>query len=356
MLNRTVPNLPGRLGNPDLILRDDPRVDPRIIKLLSQFDADGETVPVAVTVDAAYEARLAHYARSEPDVEAFATILVKDVPEPAGVENSVAVLKGVDDNEITVYIHRPEHMNRALPGVLHLHGGGMTIISAANPLYTRWRQQLAAAGLVVVGVEFRNAAGALGPHPFPAGLNDCMSALQWMNDNKDKLGVDKIVISGDSGGGNLSLASALMAKQNDCLKHINGVYALCPYISNEYLHNSSGLPSLTENDTYSLNRHNLALMASMYDGADSTNPLAWPLHATAKELSGLPPHVISVNELDPLRDEGLSYYRKLMAAGVMARSRTVNGTCHANDVLFQQTIPEISAATVRDIHGFAMGL
>ena len=66
-----------------------------------------------------------------------------------------------------------------LLGVLHIHGGGMVILSAAGPLYTRWREALAASGMVVVGVEFRNAAGALGSHPFPAGLNDCSSALAW---------------------------------------------------------------------------------------------------------------------------------------------------------------------------------
>ena len=51
----------------------------------------------------------------------------------------------------------------------------------------------------------------------------------------------------------------------------------------------------------------LQAMADVYtdeSGADDQNPLAWPLCATAEDLSGLPPHVISVNELDPLRDEG----------------------------------------------------
>ena len=58
-------------------------------------------------------------------------------------------------------------------------------------------------------------------------------------------------------------------------------------------------------------------------------------------------HVISVNELDPLRDEGLDYYRKLLKAGVSAVSRTVNGTCHAGDVLFRRALPDVYAATIR---------
>ena len=92
------------------------------------------------------------------------------------------------------------------------------------------------------------------------------------------------------------------------------------------------------------------------DGADDTNPLAWPMHAESSDLEGLPPHVISVNQLDPLRDEGLVYYRKLLDAGVSAVSRTVNGTCHAGDCLFLDAMPDVWHATIRDIKGFADSL
>ena len=93
----------------------------------------------------------------------------------------------------------------------------MVIMSAADTPYVRWRDELAAMGMVVVGVEFRNGAGKLGNHPFPAGLNDCMSGLQWTFDNKTELGISRIVVSGESGGGNLSLAMSLKAKKDDKL-------------------------------------------------------------------------------------------------------------------------------------------
>ena len=60
----------------------------------------------------------------------------------------------------------------------------------------------------------------------------------------------------------------------------------------------------------------MAVMATSYDGIDSINPLAWPLFATIEDLNGLPPHVISVNELDPLRDERLLYYKKMLTLQV----------------------------------------
>jgi acetyl esterase len=67
----------------------------------------------------------------------------------------------------------------------------------------------------------------------------------------------------------------------------------------------------------------------------------------------MPPHVISVNELDPLRDEGLRYYRSLMRAGVPTVGRIVAGSGHAGDMMAPGAMPDVYAATVRDVSGFA---
>ena len=212
--------------------------------------------------------------------------------------------------------------------------------------------------MVVVGVEFRNGAGKLGNHPFPAGLNDCMSGLQWTFDHKVTLGIAQIIVSGESGGGNLSLAVCLKAKKDSRLAQIAGVYALCPYIYGAWAQKSKELPSLYENDDYLLNCNRMGMMATVYDPEHkhATNPLCWPYYAKREDLQGLPPHATSVNELDPLRDEGLKYYQMLLAAGVRGYSRTVNGTCHAGDLMFRKAIPEVYAATLRDIKGFADSL
>ena len=70
----------------------------------------------------------------------------------------------------------------------------------------------------------------------------------------------------------------------------------------------------------------------------------------------MPPHVISVNELDPLRDEGIEYYRRLRDAGVSAVGRVVLGTCHGGDVFFAAAMPDVHAASIRDVSGFAHSL
>lgn len=354
--NKSLDNLPGRLGNPEMTLKEDPRVIPQVAKALATFGMDGFAPNPVLTMDASDEEKVAYMTSLEPVYENVFKDWFSELPEVEGVEQTTETIVGVDNNEIKLYIHRPTDQKNDIPGILHIHGGGMSIMKAENINYTRWRDDLASTGLVVVGVEFRNVAGGLGNHPFPAGLNDCSSALQWMFDNKEKLGVSKIIISGESGGGNLTLATTLKAKKENKLNQVDGVYAQCPYISNEYHSTTNNLPSLIENDGYFLNVADMGIMASTYDGKDSTNPLAWPLYATNDDLKGLPPHVILVNELDPLRDEGILYFRKLLKAGVIASSKTLNGTVHAGDMIFIKDTPKIYKSTIEDINNFANSL
>ena len=351
-------NLPGRLGDPEMTLATDPRADSRMVAALEPLGLAGRGNPAPLTADSTLEEIRAIAALGEPAFEQLFDVLFAGLPPVEGAESRTEVISGADGNDISLYIHRPAGDSGPHPGILHMHGGAMVILSAAGAPYRRWRDALAARRLVVVGVEFRNAAGALGCHPFPAALDDCTAALEWMHAHRDDLGVSKLVVSGESGGGNLTLATTLRARQDGRADMIDGVYAQCPYISGTYASPPPELPSLHENDRYFISNDTMGYFVEAYDpgGANLTNPLAWPWHASVDDLAGMPPHVISVNELDPLRDEGLDYYRKLTRAGVPAYSRTVNGTCHAGDLLLPSAMPEVYAASARDLAAFAHAL
>jgi acetyl esterase len=84
---------------------------------------------------------------------------------------------------------------------------------------------------------------------------------------------------------------------------------------------------------------------------EKQNPLAWPSFATEDDVQGFPPTIISVNECDPLRDEGIEFYRMLLRAGVPARCRQVMGTIHGTEI-FAVTCPEISRDTASAIADF----
>jgi acetyl esterase/lipase len=279
------------------------------------------------------------------------------VPAVEGVTTTTTTIIGEDGNDVTLYISRPQ-TSGVLPAVVHLHGGGMAIGSATDVGYARGREYLSATGLVVVGVEFRNSAGKLGPHPYPAGLNDCAAGVRWTFANRSDLGVSHLIVGGESGGGNLTLSVAHKAKREGWIHEIAGLYAQCPYISNRWNDAPDELPSLRECDGYFISVQQLAVMGTIYDptGEYARDATAFAGMATDDELTGLPPHVISVNELDPLRDEGLEYYRRLVRAGVPAVGRMVAGTCHGGDLLLPGILPEVFAASMRDVSGFAKSL
>ena len=356
-MNTAQRHLPGRLGDPEATLATDPRTDPRLAAVF----AESPTIlpgmePLAA--DTSYADCLAYCAALEAATEEQNAALKATLPAFDGVAASTETIEGVDGNAITLHLDRPRTHDGPLPCIVHLHGGGMVIGTAGEPTTVHWRKSLAETGLLVVGVEFRNGGGKLGNHPFPAGLDDCASAVRWVHAQRDRLGVSTVVVEGESGGGNLSMAVALKANREGWIEAIDGVYAMCPYISGAYVEPPPELPSLRENDGYGgMHCSMMAGLARVYDeeGPARTDPLAWPLRARPEDLAGLPPHVVSVNELDPLRDEGLAYYRMLAAAGVAAVGRTVHGTSHGAD-LMSEVVPEVWAETRRSVVGFARSL
>ena len=345
---------PGKLGNPDMTLQTDPRLDRRIAQMLEVMDGFApamDPLPSDASLEDAYQ-----YVQGFEDGAALGhDMMWAAMPDFPGVEQTTVTIAGLDDNQIDLYVHRPTNVDGPVPCVVHTHGGGMVLMTAADPNFVRLRNDLAKAGNVVVGVEFRNGGGKLGNHPYPAGLNDCVAGARWAYANRAELGISGLIVSGESGGGNLCIATALRAKREGWLDELSGIFAMCPYIYGGYAEPTDDLVSLRENDGYMLDCETMAPMARVYDpdGANQTNPLAWPYHVDVEELRGQVPHVISVNELDPLRDEGLAYYRKLLAAGVSTTGRTSLGTPHAGDGAFPDVTPDLYADLVSAISSFA---
>lgn len=331
-----------------------------MVEALAPLGLDNNAPTVPLTIDAPLEERLAYAAMCEEGMGAVLGAFAPGIPDADGVATTTATIIGEDGNDVTLYISRPVRPadTGPVPAIVHLHGGGMAIASAADPTYRRLCEHLAGTGLVVVAVEFRNSGGKLGPHPFPAGLNDCAAGVRWVAAHRVELGVSHLVVSGESGGGNLTLTVGHKAKREGWLHEIAGLYVQCPYISNQWHEPPDELPSLRECDGYFISLQQAELLGSLYDPDQqhSNDPTCFAGVATIEDLKGLPPHVISVNELDPMRDEGLAYYRRLVRAGVPAVGRMVAGTCHGGDLMFPAAMPDVFAASVRDLSGFAKSL
>ena len=369
--------LAGRLGNPDHTLATDPRSDPRMLAAMEPFGLGERTPPPRVTPQDSLDDRIAFSRRTESRLEVLFDALLADLPPVEGAARSTRIIRGPEGRDLVLSVHRPVAASGLLPGILHVHGGGMVMLGGRNAVYTRWRDELAAAGLIVVGVEFQNAVDETGHHPFPAGLDDVTAATKWVSANRAELGISALVLQGDSGGANLALAATIRAGREEYAEavdgaridgariggvRIDGVYASVPYISGLYEwraeHNPPELPSLAENDGYFMSNALNSILRDLYDEgrANSRNPLAWPYFATVDDVRGLPPHVISVNELDPCRDEGLAYAQTLRSAGVTVVERTVLGICHFGDELFRAALPDVYSASVRHVRDFAASL
>jgi acetyl esterase len=337
-------------------LAADPRIDPRIKAMfgaLPPLSAAGDVASreVLLAEENSPEAR----ARQAQQKLMFDAIDNETVAPSAGLTVRTERLQSAPDgNWINIQFIRPVG-SEPLGCVYYIHGGGMQTMSCFDGMYRAWGRIIAAEGVAVAMVDFRNAlrpSSAAEVAPFPAGLNDCVSGLKWVRANCASLNIDpaRIIVAGESGGGNLTLATGLQLKQDGDLGLIKGVYALCPYISGAWP--LPQYPSSEENNGILLDLHNnRGAMAYGIDAFQARNPMAWPAFATAADVRGFPPTVISVNECDPLRDEGIGFYRVLLDAGVRARCRQVMGTVHGTEI-FAVCCPDISRDTARDIADF----
>jgi acetyl esterase/lipase len=345
--------LPGRLGDPEIDLRSDPRSDPKMLSVLAPLHLDRNVPPPqGVSRQSPREEQLAWAEEFDRGLEGALTQANELAVVPDGVDETTHTIRGRDGNQILLHIARPLSADAPLSGVVHLHGGGRIALSAAIPSFVQLRKSIAQRGVVVIGVEFRNGAGEFGPHPHPAGLNDCYDALMWVHQNCTVLGVSHLIVGGDSGGGNLALAVALKAKREETIAMIRGVVSFIPAILGEYggtvAERRERMQSMAENDGYLLESTALDIMAAIIDptGAHADDPLCWPLKAAREDVTGLPPHVISVNELDFHRDEGIAYHHKLIEAGVDSTLRFKPGLCHGADLMSPRQMPDEYAAAV----------
>ena len=335
---------------------DDRRLDPRIRDVLAFMptvparDAtDREVLLAAVNTPEAIEARVQQAALFEALDDGVA------VPT-AGLEiTRETIVSSPDGNEIHLAVIRPEG-DGPWPGVYYVHGGGMATMSCFDAIYRMWGRRIAHHGVAVVMVDFRNClipSSAPEVAPYPAGLNDCVSGLRWLHANAPRLGVDpdRIVVAGESGGGNLTLATGMRLLCDGDIGMIRGLYALCPYIAGDWPQDR--FPSSIENNGIFLDLHsNEGRLRYGVEAFDAGDPLAWPSFATEADVAGLPPTFISVNECDPLRDEGVEFYRLLLRAGVAAQCRQVMGTIHGAE-LIPVACPDVSEETAASIARFA---
>ncbi|MCY3572528.1 MAG: alpha/beta hydrolase [Chloroflexi bacterium] len=342
-------------------MMEDPRIDPRFKAAFGQmrafplpnFDSRDELVAAMNRPEVLQGLREAQLFTAR-EAEAVA-------PSKGLTITTETFVSEPDGNTIKVSLMRPQLGDQSdgpLPCVYYIHGGGMAVTSAFDVGYQAWGRMIANQRVAVAMVDFRNCvvpSSAPEIAPYPAGLNDCVSGLRWLISQADEFGIDagRILVAGSSGGGNLALALGLRLTREGDAGLVKGLYAMCPDIAGSRPRDD--LPSSIENNDVWLDSHsNFSRLGYGMDAFEAQDPEAWPLFATEEHVQGFPETVISVNECDPLRDEGIEFYRLLLRAGQRARCRQVMGTIHGGD---NMVLPctDLALATTRDMAALARG-
>lgn len=259
------------------------------------------------------------------------------------------MITGIDENDIRIRIYKPVHQETELPVLLWIHGGGY-IIGSIEDNDSLCVQVVKMANCVVVSVDYRLAP----EHSYPAPLEDCYSVLKWIADNSTKLNivVDRIGVAGASAGGGLTAGLTLLARDR-AYPSICFQMPLYPMINDG--NNTPSANEITEGMIWNQKTNDFGWKCYLGDlyGSDSVPIYAAP--ARAEDYSNLPYTYTCVGQLDPFRDETLSYVAKLAQAGVDVEFHLYPGAYHGFEALNPQS--ELAQQVVREyVNAIKVGL
>lgn len=264
-------------------------------------------------------------------------INIPPLRNPVSVE--VRSVPGKDGFAIPVRIYRPS-TPRPHPVLVSMHGGGWVRGSLDSD---EFRSHFLAheSDCAVVSVDYRLAP----EHRYPVALEDCFAVTEWVAAQSASQGfdADRIGVAGDSAGGNLAAAVALMARDRGTppLKCQILIYPICDHDFDRpsYIANAEGKL---------LTRRLMQWFWDQYAGsADRDEPYLSPLRAN--DLTGLPPALVVTAEYDPLRDEGELYASRLQDAGNIVDRVRMDGVIHpfqTLDVLHPKSLESLRLMSV----------
>ena len=283
-------------------------LDPDAAAVYKAFQEAGRPAYETLTAPEARGYYLAARLVSNPEPPALQSVEPLSIPAPHGA--------------IPARVYTPKTLRKTdgrAPCLVFFHGGGWVIGDLET--HDVVCRKLADEGeLIVISVDYRLAP----EHKFPSAVDDAIAATKWIADNAARLGIDaaRLMVGGDSAGGNLAAVVSLAARDGDG-PEIAGQVLIYPATDFSMTH-----PSHSEPETSILLTHSvIKWFANHYMGdADRNDWRASP--ARAETLAGLPPAYVLTAGADPLRDEGDEYAARLKAAGVPVTYRHFPGQFH----------------------------
>jgi acetyl esterase len=264
--------------------------DQNVREILAQFDPRGNSAPIPITQKRA--SQLAALRRAG------------ELAPVASVREDFAPRRG--GQRIPLRVYKPDSLVANPPVVLYAHGGGFFAgsLDTHDPVCRALAHKTPA---VVISVDYRLAP----EHAWPAALHDCIDALRCIAQN---FRASRIVLAGDSAGGNLAACAAL--QRSTSVPPLAGQVLIYPMLDatfsfSSYVENALVPPFTLLDCVY-------VWQLFLTRDADRKVPEISPALAPLERLRDVPPALIITAEYDILRDEGIEYVNRLRAAGVRA--------------------------------------
>jgi acetyl esterase/lipase len=287
----------------------DSRVDPELVSAL-ELMPDGVLNSDTLAIAREFMEKMTAEINAQLPVVEGITQEDRFIPGPEGAP------------EVRIRIYRPTEQIDKLPGFFWIHGGGYIMGDLDRDDYGI-KLRMKAADCITVSVDYRRAPEA----PFPAPLEDCYDALKWLFDHADEIGVDssRIAIGGASAGGGLAAGLALLVRDR---AEMDVVFQMLIY---PMIDDSNIAPaSDTLPDTHVWSRASNLFGWTSYLGRTpgGEEVPAYAAAFRASDLTGLPPALIVVGDLDLFVDEDIEYARRLIQAGIPTELHVYPGAYH----------------------------
>ena len=239
-------------------------------------------------------------------------------------------IPGYKDKNISALVIEPKESKENLPAIIFFHGGGF-LMSASNAHYQIAKWYAKSVCCKVIMPDYR----LLPDYKYPVAIEDCYNTYLWVLDNADKLGIDtdRIIVTGDSAGGNISAAvTAMLYDRNKPLP--KGEMLIYPVLDKRMV--TESMKRFSDTPIWDSNCNKL--FWDMYLKGTDKKQTKYASLSEIDSLEYFPKTYIEVAEYDCLHDEGVEFGEKLKGQGVETEVHEVKKACHGYESIFKSLL------------------
>lgn len=241
---------------------------------------------------------------------------------------------GYKGGKLLTFVIEPKEHSGILPCIIFYHGGGLLLkASKAHYQIAKWYAEMAKCK--VVFTDYR----LLPKYKYPVPVEDCYCTYEWVLNSADRLGInkDKIIVAGDSAGGNLAAVAALMLWDRLQISPL-GALLIYPVLDRRMA--TESMKKFTDTPVWDAKRTEMFWKA--YLGKQTPEQIQYVSPIEAESLKHFPETYIEVAEFDCLRDEGISFAERLRSEGIPTEFHEVKGACHGFETALESKMVEES--------------